>query len=120
MKYLLMLYYADAATEAANMALPVEEHSADIERHVAFAEWMKQNGIRELVGEPLLSSTDATTVRPGADGKLLVTDGPVADKEIVGSFYLLECDDHELAVEAAQRCPNYGAVELRPVAEIPS
>lgn len=120
MKYLLMLYYADAVEEAAQMALPEEEQSASIERHVAFAEWMEKNGIRELAGEPLQSSSEATTVRPGPDGRLLVTDGPVADKEIFGSFYLLECDNHDQAVEAARRCPNYGAVELRPVMEIPS
>ncbi|WP_370936934.1 YciI family protein [Amycolatopsis sp. cg13] len=61
----------------------------------------------------------AKTVRAGANGQPLITDGPYVElKEIVGSVILLECGDIDEAVEVAASWPlgpGASAVEVRPV-----
>jgi hypothetical protein len=62
----------------------------------------------------------ATTLRM-RDGKRLVQDGPYADtKEQLGGFILLELPTLDAALDWAARCPaaEYGAVELRPAADL--
>ena len=53
----------------------------------------------------------------------LITDGPFADtKEVLGGYYILDASDLDEALEWAQRIPAIrlgGAVELRPLVEIP-
>lgn len=71
-------------------------------------------------GAALYPSATATTVRVvGARGGEVVTsDGPYAEtKEVLGGFYLLECEDLDEAVRLAAQIPAAwdGAVEVRPV-----
>jgi hypothetical protein len=50
------------------------------------------------------------------------TDGPFAEtKEVLGGFYLLDCKDLDEALELAARIPpaKHGAIEVRPVVDIP-
>jgi hypothetical protein len=71
---------------------------------------------------PLQPEAAATTVSV-RDGEMLVTDGPFAElKEQIGGYYVLECDDLDVALRWAATIPaaKYGAVELRPVREMPS
>jgi len=52
------------------------------------------------------------------DGARAVVDGPFAEsKEVVGGFFLLECDSKEEAVAIAGECPaaEWAIVELREV-----
>ena len=53
----------------------------------------------------------------------MITDGPFADtKEVLGGYYVLEPPDLDEAMEFAQRIPAVrlgGAVEVRPLVEIP-
>jgi hypothetical protein len=77
---------------------------------------------RCLGGAHLQPGETATTVRyGGADN--LITDGPYADaKEVLGGYYVLEASDLDAALEFAQRIPAVrlgGAVEVRPLVEIP-
>jgi hypothetical protein len=62
----------------------------------------------------------ATTVRVRG-GERQVQDGPYADtKEQLGGFILLEVPTLDAALDCASRCPAaaYGAVEVRPLADL--
>jgi hypothetical protein len=74
-------------------------------------------------GAHLQPGETATTVRHGGSGNL-ITDGPFADaKEVLGGYFVLEAADLDVALEFAQRIPAVrlgGAVEVRPLVEIPT
>jgi hypothetical protein len=56
------------------------------------------------------------------DGKRLVTDGPFAEtREQLGGYFLVEARDLDGAIGIAARIPGArrGAVEIRPVIEVP-
>jgi hypothetical protein len=63
----------------------------------------------------------AKTIRPGADGKPVVTDGPYLElKEVVGGFIVLETEDIDEAVAIAATWPSLtgsSSIEVRPVVE---
>ncbi|MCK2239643.1 MULTISPECIES: YciI family protein [unclassified Crossiella] len=70
-------------------------------------------------GGILQPSTDATTLRLGAQGEVLLSDGPFAEtKEQIAGFVLIECADLDEAVEIAKGHPGAiagGSVEIRPL-----
>jgi hypothetical protein len=72
-------------------------------------------------GEELDSAQTAKTIRPGADGLPVVTDGPYLElKEVVGGVILLEAADIDEAVAVAATWPSLTgstSVEVRPVIE---
>lgn len=110
MKYMIMLFGDEAQFED----MTDEQNAAEMEKHGAFAQWCEENGISVIDGQELQPSFAARTVR--VDGT--ETDGPFLEiKEQLGGYYVVECDNVELAMEAAKRAPNYGGVELRPVVE---
>jgi len=68
-------------------------------------------------GSELDSVATATTVWVRGD-ETLVTDGPFAElKEVLGGYYVFECDSIDEACEWAAKIPaaRHGAVEVRPV-----
>ena len=74
-----------------------------------------------ICSEALGGTANATTVRL-RQGKALVTDGPFAEtKEVLGGFYILDCQDLDEALEYAAQIPDAqnGAVEVRPVLHVP-
>lgn len=74
-----------------------------------------------VAGEALEAADTATTVRV-RDGKVETMDGPFAEtKEILGGFYLLDCDNLDDAIKYAAMIPTakHGSVEIRPVMNIP-
>jgi hypothetical protein len=74
-----------------------------------------------LGGEALQPNPTATTVRV-QDGRTITTDGPFIEaKEALGGFYLVEARDLDEAIELAAACPGArdGAIEIRPIWEIP-
>ena len=70
-------------------------------------------------GAELQGRETAKTVRTGANGEPVVTDGPYLElKEIVGGVALLECDDIDEAMRIASTWPlaaGMTALEVRPV-----
>jgi hypothetical protein len=74
-------------------------------------------------GAQLQPVATATTVRV-ADGETLTTDGPfVESKEAFGGFYLIDVPNLDDALEFASKVPaarRGGAVEIRPLVEMPS
>jgi len=80
-----------------------------------------QDDKRYVGGNRLQSVTTATTVRV-RDGKTQVTDGPYAEtREQLGGYYLVEAKNLDEATAIAARIPGarYGAIEVRPVFELP-
>ena len=73
-------------------------------------------------GEALEPTSTATTVhvKGGAGGEIVTTDGPFAEtKEVLGGFYLLQCNDLDDAIKWASQIPGawHGRVEVRPLME---
>lgn len=70
---------------------------------------------------PLQPPGSATTIRVrGAE--TLTTDGPFAElKEQIGGYYVLDCPDLDEAMRWVATIPaaRYGAIEIRPVMEMP-
>jgi len=66
-------------------------------------------------------SSGARTIRPGENGKPIVTDGPFAEtKEQIAGYMVIECKDLDEAVGWIERMPVLGgALEVRPIADMP-
>ena len=116
MKYMLLIYGPDPEPTAAG-----DQLMGDMESWAIYTKSLVDAGILRG-GDPLAGTTSATTVRV-RDGRRLMTDGPFAEtKEVLGGYYLLECDDLDTALDAAARCPGavYGSVEVRPLQNLPA
>ncbi|HEY2505619.1 MAG TPA: YciI family protein [Streptosporangiaceae bacterium] len=90
-----------------------------------WAPWQREMSSRPVMligGGRLQPSTTATTVR-ASGSEVLVADGPFAEtKEQVLGFDIIECADLDEAIHVASRHPvaqHGGAVEVRPVLEMP-
>ena len=121
MRYLLLLTN-DAGAVARWEANSAEENARlrgeEIPRWGPFMEWAAEQGLK-LNGLELDLPRTAKTVRV-RDGRALVTDGPYADtKEVLGGYFVAECDDLDQAIEIASRIPVAvtGSVEIRPLRE---
>lgn len=114
MRYMLLIYTQEPEpTEAPGAA----GEAPDIPpAWMEYTDWLLKSGMHST-GEQLAGSTAATTVRV-RDGNRLVTDGPFTEtKEVLGGYYIIECDNLDDALEAAARCPGalYGSIEVRPI-----
>jgi hypothetical protein len=110
-RYLALIYGEEGTWESLSDA----EREALYARYGAFGEEGRAAGV-VLGGDELAPTRDATTVRV-RDGETLVTDGPYAEvKEVLGGYYLLECDSMEQALDWAARIPGaeHGSIEVRP------
>ena len=108
MKVLALIY----GNEEKWAALTPAESEAVYDKHRAFA---AVAAAKLVTGAELASTSAATTVRV-REGQTVVTDGPFAEtKEVLGGFYLLDCDSLEEAAELASRLAEAetGAIELR-------
>ena len=116
MKYLCLAYYAPDAFDA----LTEQEREALVERCAPHDEAFRATG--KVAALASLEHGTWVTLRP-SDGGTSVTDGPFTEaRELVGSFFILEADDLEEAVETASLHPaarlgrELGfAVEVRPI-----
>ena len=85
-----------------------------------FERWAPAGKIADP-GVHLQRTPTARTVRAGADGTPVVTDGPYLElKEVVCGLLVLEADDIDDAVAVAATWPvirGSGAVEVRPLFE---
>jgi hypothetical protein len=119
MRYMLLIYGDEAQQEAAAAAAGPDAPEIS-PPWLEYTDWLLRRGIH-TAGERLASSTSATTVRV-RDGNRLVTDGPFTEtKEVLGGYYIIECDNLDEALEAAARCPaaSGGSVEVRPIIGMP-
>jgi hypothetical protein len=86
-----------------------------------YTDWLLRERIH-VAGERLAGSSSATTVR-ARDGNRLITDGPFAEtKEVLGGYYIIDCENLDVALDAAARCPAVafgGSIEVRPIIGMP-
>ena len=116
MRYLLLIATNPAATG----------DMTEMQQHRMFAEYgeftAKIVASGEMVsGDALEGVETATTVRV-RDGKRTSTDGPFAEtKEVLAGYYLVDVPDLDRAIELAAMIPDakFGAVEVRPVLDMP-
>lgn len=83
----------------------------------AFAAQLQQRGV--LLGVESLAADDKGTRVQVRDGRVRALDGPFTEaKEMVGGFFLLNCNDREQALAIAQQCPaaQWATVEVREIA----
>lgn len=98
MKYLMLIY----GNKSIWNGRPRDERAAIIGQVDAFNEALRVSG--ELVAVDGLLPR-AQTVRMGADGPV-VTDGPYLEaKEHVGSYFIVDVDSEERALEIARSYP---------------
>jgi hypothetical protein len=79
-----------------------------------FSESLKEQGLLQL-SQSLRTDADAVRVQVNGGRRRLV-DGPFSEsKEMVGGFFLLNCEDKAQAIEIAARCPaaRWATVEVR-------
>jgi hypothetical protein len=90
------------------------EGRAVYERMLGFGQDLRARGLL-LASESLKSQADATRVQVRG-GQRQLLDGPFAEaKEMIGGFFLVDCDTREEAVAIAARCPaaEWCTVEVR-------
>jgi hypothetical protein len=112
MKYLLMIY----GNQEKWASLPAEEWPDAIARQDAFNRTYRETG--ELLGAYGLADAAQARLVRRVDGQPAVTDGPYLEtKEYMASFYLLDCESEERALQIAADMPfaDTEPVEFWPV-----
>ncbi len=115
MQYILLIY----ANEAEAKGMSKEDGQRVYGEYMAFTASVKESG-HLRAGEPLESSSTATTIRVRS-GKTVRTDGPFAEtREQLGGFYVVEAKDLDEAVGIAARIPTAktGCIEVRPLMKL--
>jgi hypothetical protein len=112
MSYLLLI------VESPNERIERSEQEAHeaYNQMARFAADLKERG-KLLAVESLTSPRDAVRVQV-RNGQPKLLDGPFAEaKELIGGFFLLDCDTREEAVAIAQACPaaSWSTVEVRKI-----
>ena len=115
MQYMFLIYSA----EGADPQRGTPEFEAMMQGYGTFTQDVRSKGIMRD-GAPLQGVDTATTVRV-RDGASKAVDGPFAEtKEVLGGFYILDCENLDEALKYAAQIPTaaYGCVEVRPVMEM--
>ena len=97
-------------------ARSAEEGQAAWDSMLRFAGDLKARGLLRAV-EALKSDEEGSRVQVRG-GKSTIFDGPFAEaKEMVGGFFLLDCETKEQAIAIARECPaaQWATVEVREV-----
>lgn len=113
MAYLLLIVEPRGQREART----AEEGRAAYDEMVRFGEELAARGLL-LASQSLRSDKEGVRVSV-REGQRRLIDGPFAEaKEMVGGFFLLDCDDREQALAIAAECPaaNWASIEVREVA----
>ena len=116
-QYMLLIYDDPSSSPAPDSPQAQQEFA----EYGAFSEDVNKRGLF-VSGAPLQTTDTATTVRVNGTGEAVLSDGPFADtKEWLAGYYLLNCPDLDTATQQAARIPaaRHGAIEVRPVMEIP-
>ncbi|MBS0579229.1 MAG: dehydrogenase [Proteobacteria bacterium] len=89
-----------------------EAGEAVYQRMLDYAQELKERGL--LLATSSLKA-EGTRLQK-RDGRSQVLDGPFTEsKEMIGGFFLLDCEDPELALQLAGRCPaaEWATIEVR-------
>jgi hypothetical protein len=116
-QYMLLIYEDPTRSPAPDSP----EAQKEFAEYGTFTEDIRSNG-QFVSGAPLQMTDTATTVRVANGGDPMLSDGPFAEtKEWLAGYYLLDCPDLDTATAQAAKIPaaRHGAIEVRPVMEIP-
>jgi hypothetical protein len=116
-QYMLLIYEDPTSSPAPDSP----EAQQEFAEYGAFSESVQSAG-QFVSGAPLQFTDTATTVRVNGGADPVLSDGPFAEtKEWLAGYYVLDCPDLDTATAAAARIPaaRHGAIEVRPVMEIP-
>ena len=108
MAYMLLII----ETPGQRAARTHEEGTRCYERMLNFADGLKARGLLRAT-ESLKTNGVRLNTR---GGRRMLSDGPFAEaKELVGGFFLLDCNDKEQAIVIAGQCPavEWATVEVR-------
>lgn len=89
------------------------EMQQQMQRWVSWLKDLADKGFVKDLGQPLEREGKVVSGK-----QKTVTDGPYAEKDLVGGYTLLEAKDINHAVELSLGCPAFlvgGSVEVRPV-----
>ncbi len=115
MQYMFLIYNAEGKEPAPG----TDAFDEMMQGYNAFTQEVRDAGIfRE--GAPLEKVDTATTVRV-RNGSPSVVDGPFAEtKEVLGGYYILECENLDQATALAAKIPTaaFGSIEVRPVMDM--
>jgi hypothetical protein len=115
MKYLCLVYQEESSDDA----LPNEAGSAVAGEVFDQCDELLQSG--QLIVSSLLQSAQATITVRRRNGRVSVTDGPIAKtKDQLAGFYLIEAKDLNDAIRVASKLPSdrHGCIEIRPLREL--
>jgi hypothetical protein len=115
LKYLVLIYSNPASREIWE-GFSDDQRAEGYRYYAALTEELAASG--ELIVSEALADPSLTRRVSVRDGQTLTSDGPFAEtKELLGGFFLLDCERLERAVEIAARVPEaeLGLVEVRPV-----
>jgi hypothetical protein len=116
-QYMLLIYDDPSSSPAPDSP----EAQQEFAEYGTFTENVRSSG-QFVAGAPLQTTDTATTVRVNGSGEAVLSDGPFAEtKEWLAGYYLLDCPDLDTATQQAARIPaaRHGAIEVRPLMEIP-
>ena len=114
----MLLIYDDATTSPAPDSPEAQQEFGE---YGTFTEDIRSNG-QFVSGAPLPLTRTVVAVSVACSGEAVLSDGPFAEtKEWLAGYYLLDCPDLDTATAQAARIPaaRHGAIEVRPVMEIP-
>jgi hypothetical protein len=117
-KYLILIYSNPASREIWE-GFSDDQRAEGYRYYAALTEELAASG--ELIVSEALADPSLTRRVSVRDGQTLTSDGPFAEtKELLGGFFLVDCQSIERAVEVAARVPEaeLGLVEVRPVLEL--
>ena len=121
MRYLLLLNNTTDNVESWERMTPEEQKAAraeEIPKWGSFMQWAEEKGVKLDGLELDAPATSKSLTR--RNGEVLVTDGPYLEtKEVIGGYFIVDCDDLDGAIEVASRIPvaQTGSVEIRPLLE---
>lgn len=113
MKYMFLIYVDESDPRSGGSPEDMAGHVALAREAIAHKAY--------VTCDALSQTQSATTVRV-RDSEALITDGPFAEtKEALGGFYVLDCKNLDEAIAYAAKIPpaKHGAIEIRPIMEIP-
>jgi hypothetical protein len=90
-----------------------EQMQQQMQKWMAWMKQLKEKGFLKDAGQPL--DRTGKVVKGKLKG---VTDGPYAEKDIVGGYTIVEARDEAHAAELTEGCPIFetgGVIEVRPV-----
>jgi hypothetical protein len=117
MRYMLLIYKDEKLWDE----LSTQEKGAIFQQAVEYGDGLRKNGVYQA-GDPLQSTSTATTVRM-KNSKTVITDGPFAEtKEQLGGYTIVEAKNLDEALSVAAGHPLLRAgfsIEVRPITERP-